>query len=1110
MSTSPTPESNPADPIASGSPLAGNHDPQSTALPTDLPPPAVEETNDPGIDEYEELTPELVEDEAIRGDFVIKWAVILLAFLLASTKVGESLSLVGIKTGQYIASHGFLPPRTDVFSSTVSDRAWPNLAWGFDLILGTVYSAGGFTAVSVFKALLVMLTFGILAQILRPNLPSWWSSICVAFALVACHLRFAPHATLITFLGLAVLFLVLTRFRQRLQEPAASGQPRLWLLIPLFLVWCNLDSRAYLGLACLLLYAAGESVAGFLHGENLLPATARRHLWTVALASIAVTLIHPFPLQSLLAPTQVYGVEYPAVRDFLQQVYLGEPKPVSVGEANFFPLSYGGLWMARDSFDYAGISAVIVILAAVVLVLFNWKRMAWGETFALLGMIGFSFLCLRELPATAIVAAVVAGLNGQAWYQQTFSQSYTTRASELFFSRAGRAVTVLALAILGFFGGTGRLRDPFAPQSGYGIDNNLASLIGDLQTRLVGLPSAPAAGGDVAAAPASTPSRSFDDHPFNYTVSHGDVLLWIGQKPFIDSRLPLYYHTDEEQNLLATNLRVRKALELVRAPRSTDPAQGRTLRPNDEALITRQRAERREYWKSVFEKYQISHVLLRLSTTGRAAQEVLALTDLLNSDPPEWELTDLGAGCAVLYRTDLPQPELQTFLKDRKLDFRNLAFQRSAPFLSARDRWVRKPTFYQRYFWSKRREISPPIQQALQYARLATLPARSEGNSLWALPDRYADSRAALAILAIRKAQEGLQDDPDSHWGYMVLGEAYGVLSKWEATLAQNASRTQTSGLRYFQAMASFNQALVSSPEDGPAHQQLASLYGQANRSDLELRHQKELLRLIEADPEIDAELMLAVESRVRELEKRVAQAEERDLQYQQQQRPPFDRAMELAQQGFVLQAIEVLDREAEARTGNLSAEQLRIILQIEAGRAEEAHENAERFAAPAQESRMQSWEDPVAFANLPNADYPRAQSLWTQKIEQASKGAITGLLYGMIPRPQGLMGWPLGATTSAATWAFTRPETICETRINLALIYLEEGNLASAQRELEQALAAHPETGNRTLILHYLSELRGSDADLDPFSPSQTIPGEFASEEEFSQRERLVDEFLN
>lgn len=1115
MSTSPTPPS----PLDDPSPAADRIGIGGTGLSDsrDLAQAAgsvvnASDPNDPGFEEYEELTPELVEDEAIRGDFVIKWAVVLLAFLLASTKVGESLSLVTIKTGQYLASHGFLPPRTDVFSSTATDRAWPNLSWGFDLIVGAVYSLGGFTGVSVFKALLVMVTFAIVTQIVKPSLPTWWSSICTGLALLACHLRFAPHPTLITFLGLALLFLILTRYRQRLADPARQGDPQLWLLIPLFVVWCNLDSRAYLGVACLLLYAAGESLAAMANSANVLPSAIRRHLWTVGLGCVAASFVNPFPLQSGWAPGLVYGTEYPAIREYVTQAYLGEPREPAGSEKTYFPLPVGGLWLSGATVDFAGIAAVVVILAAIVLVLFNWKRMVWGETLALLGMLGFAFLCLRELPAAALVAAIVAGLNGQVWYQNTFSQAYTTNSWELLFSRAGRAATVLVLAVIGFFGGTGRLRDATAPQSGYGLDNQLASLIGDLETRLVGLPSASAVPETGAAAPVpAVAGRSFDDRPFNYAVSHGDVLLWIGQRPFVDSRLFVYHDRDEDKNLLATNLRVRRALELVRAPRSSDPAQGRTLRPNDEALIARQRTERRDYWKKIFDQYDITHVLLRLSTTGRAAQEVLAFTDLLNSDPPAWELTDLGAGCAVLYRTDVDNPELRKFLDDRKLDFRNLAFQRSAPFLSARDRWVRKPSFYQQYFWSKRRDIAPSIQQALQYARLATLPGQSEGNSLWALPDKYADSRAALAILAIRKAQEGLQDDPDSHWGYMVLGEAYGVLAKWEATLAQNPTRTQTSGLRYFQSMSSYNQVLVSSPDDAPAHQQLAALYSQANRSDLELRHQRQLLRLFEAEPEIDTELLLSVESRIRELEKRVEKAEEADQQFQQQQRPAYDRAMELAQQGFVLQAIGILDKEAEARTGNLSAEQLRIILQIEAGQAEEAHENAERFAAPAQEAGLQSWEDPVAFANLPNADYPRAQTLWSQKIEQANKGAITGLLYGLVPRPKGLAGWPLAATSSAATYSFTRPETICETRINLALIYLEEGNLASAQREFEQALAAHPETGNRNLILYYLSELRGGTGDEEaPFPPSQTIPGEFASEEEFSNREQLLDEFLN
>ena len=68
----------------------------------------------------------MVEDEAIRGDFEMKWAVILLAVLFGCTLVAESTTLVHVKTGQYLAGHGFLPPAKDVFSSTASDRPWIN------------------------------------------------------------------------------------------------------------------------------------------------------------------------------------------------------------------------------------------------------------------------------------------------------------------------------------------------------------------------------------------------------------------------------------------------------------------------------------------------------------------------------------------------------------------------------------------------------------------------------------------------------------------------------------------------------------------------------------------------------------------------------------------------------------------------------------------------------------------------------------------------------------------------------------------------------------------------------------------------------------------------
>jgi hypothetical protein len=67
----------------------------------------------------------------------VTWAVVLLAFLLASTRIGETPTLVHLKTGEYLTGHGWLPPANDVFSYTATDRPWTNLSWGFDLVAMT-------------------------------------------------------------------------------------------------------------------------------------------------------------------------------------------------------------------------------------------------------------------------------------------------------------------------------------------------------------------------------------------------------------------------------------------------------------------------------------------------------------------------------------------------------------------------------------------------------------------------------------------------------------------------------------------------------------------------------------------------------------------------------------------------------------------------------------------------------------------------------------------------------------------------------------------------------------------------------------------------------------
>ncbi|MCA9095728.1 MAG: hypothetical protein KDA68_19750, partial [Planctomycetaceae bacterium] len=98
------------------------------------------------------LTPEDVQDEAVRGDFVIRWAVVLLALLMGFSLIDQTMTLVHVKSGEYLSANGFLPPHGgDPFSATAEKRTWINLSWLFDLVAAGAYGAGSWLGVSILK-----------------------------------------------------------------------------------------------------------------------------------------------------------------------------------------------------------------------------------------------------------------------------------------------------------------------------------------------------------------------------------------------------------------------------------------------------------------------------------------------------------------------------------------------------------------------------------------------------------------------------------------------------------------------------------------------------------------------------------------------------------------------------------------------------------------------------------------------------------------------------------------------------------------------------------------------------------------------------------------------
>ncbi len=1010
---------------------------------------------DDEIDEYEPLTPEIVEEEAIRGDFVLRWAVVLLAFLLGSTCIIETASLVHIKTGQYLAAHGFIPPATDVFSYTALDRPWLNLSWGFDLLAAGIYAVGSFTGLSVFKAVVIAIAFWLIGTISRPGLPTWWGSICSAAALLGCHLRLSAEPGLMTFLGLALALCLVFRWRDSLStnEPEKTDRglaKRLWVIVPLFFLWSNLDARAWVGLAFLVLFAAGDSLAGWLASPAAISGAARRHLWTVTGASIVATLAHPFGWKSLAAPWFAYGVEYPAWRDYLSEAVLGEPKAPGIQAMQYFSMLTEGFWTGLWSNpDPAGIAALAVLVAAAVTIVLNRARLDWAQVAIYLGFVLLAVACLHELPVAGIVGCVVATLNGQGWYAATCRQTYSVETRELVFSRGGRGLTVVLFAALAFFGGTGKLRDSAAGavRTGYGLDHNLEMQLDDLRLQLAG-------------------DASFDHRPFNVLLTQGDQLIWVDEQVFVDSRVAVYHAADEEDSLLAQHLHAREAL----LPHRNQDDQKFVKRPN------------RQVWKKAFNKHHVSHIVVRLMSP----RDYELFFNLLQ-DESNWEWTNLGAVAAVLYRkdADADEPQLVQYVETHGINFLKQAFRTESPPFAGRDRWIRPPSFYQKYFWSSRQDQPPEIHKALHLVLLA---------SAQGLPPRLQQSQHAMLLLAIRGFQAGLVKAPNSVRGYLFLGQAYDFLAKAEAARALNGSRSHRAGMRYLQTVAAYNQALVGDPDNPAAHKELMQVYFESRRLDLALRHLEAYDQFLASDPDVNAKELEQTGEQLGQLRKRLQQIDEEVAQQAVNDKNPINSAQRYLQQGCILRALRELDRGGPEIARDPRVEQGRIRLMLEAGQVEDAYNAAGRFAEIGEQAGLPDWADVVALASLPFADYNAATERWQTAANVAEKQALNGLLLSAAPHNTN-SAWPLSVTASATGYFYQAPEAISNLRLNVALTYLEEGQLQYAEEFFRDALASNPETASRPFIGYYLWELSGRKEEIDFLSPSNRVFELFAPE---------------
>ena len=980
---------------------AGDSLGQSDAVLSSLPDGAA--SIDEGLPEWEPLTPELVEDEAIRGDFVLRWAVIGLALLFGFSQIAETKTLVHIKSGQYLASHGVLPSANDVFSSTAGDRRWVNLSWLFDLFAAGVHAVAGGIGLSIAQGVLAGVAFGCLVHAHRSGIRTWWGSICAVMALLVCYPQITMQPELVTLAGLAFTLFV------ALQSEESSSRKGLWKLVPFVWLWSQFDNRAWFGWLLLMLLAAGESMRSGVLGDEV-AANRRRDWWRVAGASLAVTVIHPFLFEAWLAPWRLFMVDYPALR----QVF---PKP-SVLELSYFSILFPAFW---DSISHSAIAAMVLFVATLVTLFLNRERLHPGHLLAVLVFNAMACLTTHELAAASLVNCAICTVNAQVWYRQRFGQVYSVDWRELLFSRGGRAVTVFSFFGLAWLVISGRIDGAGGKRTGIGFDQNLAIQMSVFE---------------------NLAAHSLDDRPFHFALRHGDLVIWSGQKSFVDQRAGLFAGAGD-RDLIGLYNTTRRALQQKREqlPGSGEPA----------------------VWQAVFDKYQITHVMPRL-TGPIPAPDYTTFSDLLSSK--DWALTNLASATAVFYRDGTDTPELKDFIDKHRVNHVERAFRTEGSVPETTREWAKPATTYDNMF-SLRRPSLPAGVQAGQHR----LQMSVSGGEI-PLP-----VRAGLVLTAIRDATAGLRDDPHSAEGYRVLGMSHLILDRIESGIMSEARAPWSPLFRYYQAIAALQQATALRPDDVGVRYDMLALLEKLGRADLALQTLQQIKRLQPYRPDSTEQERQQRESlldREIALEEGVSKLNEMTRQGLDAGAERLEVANAAAQSGGVLAAIRILEADAIYKEQNIAAKTMLGPWLMEAGRVREAHESLEAVESNPAAGGVPGCRGLVAMSALSNGDYLRAIRLWRDQAREtetaAAEAAVMTLPFlALNPYWMAADQYPLvhaGAVVQSQEGVRSEATML---RFQIAMAQLESGDVKGAAQTLKAALDRDPASAIRPLLRFYL-----------------------------------------
>lgn len=297
----------------------------------------------------------------------------VLLFALATRAPTDTDTWWHLRTGELILQTGTLP-RADPFSHTRFGHTWDNPNWIAQVALALSYRALGDAGLALLTATLATLGMWLVWQMCEGDV--FTRAFAVLLGATAAAIFWSARPQMFSFVFAAFLLYLLHRLKRK-------GEDRLWLILPLAVIWANTHPGYFIAFILLGGFILGEVLGKLLKALETPALTWRKigKLIAITALSYAALTLHPAGTATWTYAFRTFGIG--VLQNYIQE------------------------WASPDFHQRGTWAFLALFFGTFIFVGFSQRRHDLTDLFLFCGTAFMAFYAARNISLFALVATPV-------------------------------------------------------------------------------------------------------------------------------------------------------------------------------------------------------------------------------------------------------------------------------------------------------------------------------------------------------------------------------------------------------------------------------------------------------------------------------------------------------------------------------------------------------------------------------------------------------------------------------------------------------------------------------------------------------------------------------